>query len=377
MSPRRRTYENKDLPTGLSVVNVRGVKRFRFRRPDGKNIYFPQGTLRAHAIQAAISYNNEVRSVEAKLIAKTDKYNKRLSDWLPVVINRVKREEKLSSDTYKTFLQDCKRLDECLGDIFTKSINLTHVNDFLENVASGKSHNVYNRKISFLNKVFSYLVDMSAMESNFALHKKSKPKESKGRVRLGIDELKIMLEHAKNDRQLHWLYISMSLALQTTQATLEVTRMRYSDIQNSVLRVKRQKAQKHESSRVEIPVSNEIQKLIDFSRKSGLVSPYIVHRRGRYAGQIGEGCDHPLQVSSKYNSRAFSELRDSLGLYSNLPSAKRPTFHEIRALSIHLYSEQGIDPQTRAAHKDAKTTKIYKDGHVQWVRVPDAELKIV
>ncbi|WP_017445687.1 hypothetical protein [Gayadomonas joobiniege] len=57
-----------------------------------------------------------------------------------------------------------------------------------------------------------------------------------------------------------------------------------------------------------------------------------------------------------------------------MPPAARPTFHEIRALSIHLYSEAGYDPQARAAHTDSKSTRIYQRGHVDWVEVPAGEV---
>jgi integrase len=383
MNSRRRTYQNKDLPQGLYITKVRGVDRFRFRRPDGKNIYFPVGTLRHDAIQAAILFNNEVRTAEARIRAKelaNDKYNKPISEWIPAVLNRVKREElnakKMNQDTFGNFKRDCVRLSKTLGNIYSKDITLEHVNEFLSVHANNASNNVFNRKISFLVKVFTYLVDESAMNQNYALQKKPLPKEDKKRNRLGFEEFKQMLTYARENKEYHYLFVAMSLALQTTQATLEVSRIKYSAIKNGILRIKRQKVQKHESSRVEIPVSSEIQNIIEFSRLSRLASPYVVHRVGRNKNQIGEGCDHPLQVSSKYISRQFSILRDKLGLYVNLSPEKRPTFHEIRALSIHLYKSQGVDPQTRAAHKDAKTTKIYNDGHVQWVRVPDAEINI-
>ena len=119
-------------------------------------------------------------------------------------------------------------------------------------------------------------------------------------------------------------------------------------------------------------VTQELQKVLDESRK--LPCPYIVQRRGRYAGKVSERCDHPFQVSSKLISKAFSELRDKLGITASLKKEERPTFHEIRALSIHLYDKAGIDAQSRAAHSDAKSTMIYRENHVEWVRVPAAEI---
>lgn len=374
MAPKRRMPANKDLPTGLTTKKVRGVERFRYRYPTGKDFYFPAGTSRLEAIQATLLFNIEQRGDHALSHYKADKYNKPLSYWIPIIIKRVKSEENLGVDAWRQFNSDCELLVDNFGRVLSKSISLETVNDYLAVAADGKSNNVYNRKISFLRKVFNYLIDESAMTENFADRKKTKPKESKERQRLKLEDFKRILDAAKADPDLHWLYIAMRLALQTTHATLEVSRIKYRDIKNGYLRIHRQKVKEKEASRVEIPVTEELQRVIDDSRK--LACPYVVHRVGRYVTQIGEGCDHPFQVSSKYISRGFSDLRDSLGICASLPKKSRPTFHEIRALSIHLFDKAGVDPQSRAAHSDAKSTKIYKENHVEWVRVPAAEIKI-
>ena len=85
---------------------------------------------------------------------------------------------------------------------------------------------------------------------------------------------------------------------------------------------------------------------------------------------------HPTQCRPNDISGAMSDLRDELGLYKELIKKQRPTFHEIRSLSIFLYGKQGLDPQERAAHTDAKTTKKYMEGHVEWVQIQAAELAI-
>lgn len=265
-------------------------------------------------------------------------------------------------------MSDLKKLSIGFGHIYTKEISLETVNDYLDMYVSGKSNNVYNRKISFLSKVFSYLIDMSAMETNYANLKKK-------RNRLSIDDYKTILSAARDSNNYFFLYIAMRLAMQTTHAVLEVSKIKHSDVKDGFLRIHRQKTNLHEASRVEIPMTSELSSVFEDAKRSGLVCPYVVNRRGRYALK-GEGCDHVFQVSSKMISRKFSELRDSLGVCENLPKHKRPTFHEIRALSIYLYDKAGVDPQSRAAHKDAKSTKIYKEGHEEWTSVPAAELKI-
>ena len=374
MAPRRRTNKTSDLPTGLAIKKVRGVERFRYRYPTGKEYLFPIGTTRLDAIQATLMFNVEQRSPEKMQMMRSDKYNQPLSYWLPIIKPRILKDRPLGSNALQQFESNCEILLQHFGGVYSKMITLETVNDFLAIAADGKSNNVYNRKLGFLNKIFKYLVDESAMQVNFAEQKLARPKEEKKRQRLKLDDFKLMLEASAKDRNLHWLNIAMRLSLQTTHATLEVSRMKYRDIKDGHIRIHRQKVQHKEASRVEIPITAELQKVIDESRK--MACPYIVQRVGRYREQIGEGCDHPFQVSSKQISREFSNLRDKLGICSQLSKEQRPTFHEIRALSIHLFDKAGVDPQSRAAHSDAKSTKIYKENHVEWVRVPAAELKI-
>ncbi len=366
--------KNSDLPTGLAIKKVRGKDRFRYRYPSGKEFLFPEDTSRFDAVQVTLQFNMEMRAPEKMRIERADKYNRPLSYWLPKLKPRILEAKKLGKDAKRQFESDCALLLKHFGDIYSKSITLETVNDFLAIAAEGKSNNVYNRKISFLRKVFKFMVDASAMSANPADLKITRQKEEKKRQRLKLEDFKKILVAADADPKLYWLSIAMRLALQTTHATLEVSRMKYRDIKDGYIRVHRQKTQHKEASRVEIPITAELQKVIDDSKR--LACPYIVQNVGRYRNQISEGCDHPFQVSSKNISRKFSELRDQIGVAAHLEKDERPTFHEIRALSIHLFDKMGIDPQSRAAHSDAKSTEIYKEGHVEWVRVPAAELKI-
>ena len=106
------------------------------------------------------------------------------------------------------------------------------------------------------------------------------------------------------------------------------------------------------------------------------MSPYIIHQLKSRKSRLAKGLTHHTQLGSKIISKLFSKFRDKLGLYDNLEMDERPTFHEIRSLSIHMYKKSGIDPQERAAHTDAKTTKRYDEGHVQWVQIQAAEITI-
>lgn len=384
MAPRRRTDKNSDLPTGLHTKIVRAQLRYYFIREDGTVKWFPLGVSRGDAIAAAHAYNFKYRTPDQPIAQRGDKYNKPLAELLPAVLKRIKAEEKLGTNAVSTLEQDMQRLSDLHGKVLSKSINLQHVNEYLELHCSGKSNNVYNRKISFMKKVFEYLCDMSAMDSNPAELKKVKPKEQKVRQRLNLEMFKAIEAEAPT-----WLKTSMRLALQTTHAVLEVSKAKYRDCewyespQNEngllvygVLRIHRQKVQAKEASRVAIPITPALKAVIDESRQDHILSPYIVHKRKTDNNPVAKGLTHETQLTTRLISSTFSELRDQLGVCDHLEPEARPTFHEIRALSIHLFTQMGIDPQARAAHTDAKSTKIYQRNHVQWVEVPAAELAV-
>ncbi len=140
------------------------------------------------------------------------------------------------------------------------------------------------------------------------------------------------------------------------------------------LRIHRLKVKKKEASRVEIPVTASLLKLIENSRDD-VLSDYIVHRLPeKMSNEVSKFCDSVTQVNRKYLSKKFSEYRDLSGVGAGSTSDCRPTFHEIRALAIYLFDKAGHDPQARAAHTDARSTKVYKEGHDVWVQVPAAEI---
>ena len=265
MAPRRRKAENKNLPTGLFRRKLRTVNRFKYRFPNGKEILLPAGTHEFEAIEAAIIFNQKHRNPTIKLLMSYDEYNKPIKQWVKIVNKRVSEEEydkKLIGDkVYNAFVNDLQRLEDLFGDVMSKSITLTHVNDFLNKYASRKSSEVYNRKMTFLKKVFSYIIDMSGMDINHAESKKRKPKEKKLRIRLNSKNYNEILAAAP-----HWLSIAMRLSIQTTHAVKEISLAKYKDcewfetpvIENNLtvyvlLRIHRQKVKDKEASRVELP----------------------------------------------------------------------------------------------------------------------------
>ena len=348
MVPRKRKVENKDLPTGLCKIKKRNKIRYRYRFPSGKNIFFPIGTVEFEAVEAATIFNKNHRNPCIKLLMDHDPYNKPLKQWLNVVKERVLKEEfekeLISKRIYDTFNTDLVKLQNMHGDVMSKSITLEHVNEFLNTITKGKSNHVYNNKIGFLKKVFSYIRDESGMLFNPAESKKRKPKENKLRTRLNAEAYTQILNASPL-----WLNIAMRLSLQTTHAVNEISIAKYKDCQwfdkpfddngllvYGVLKIQRQKIKKQTASRVEIPITQKIKTIIDDSKKGFVVSPYIVHHLMKRSKGKAKTLTHITQLTPEYISKSFSTLRDELGICSDMVKEKRPTFHEIRALSIYL-----------------------------------------
>ncbi|PKH86904.1 tyrosine-type recombinase/integrase [Colwellia sp. Bg11-28] len=390
MCPRARKKENSHLPQGLYKRILRGKLRYRFRYKDGTERYFPIGTEEADAIQEVILCNSSQRPpiLIQDVLQPKDSFNKPLKYWIPIIKKRVEAEELLTSkigdQIFKGFCHDLERLSKLHGNTLSKDIDLKLVNNFLATVAENKSNNLFNKKITFLKKTFSYIIDLGGMETNFADLKKRKPKDIVQRKRLSLSAFKKMSKKAPL-----FIKIAMNVSLQTTHSIHEVCHLKYSDctwydeplIENEikvygVMKIHRKKVKEKEASRVAIPITKRLKEIIKESKSDGIESPFIVHKSFIRNYEKMENKEHNTQLRTSYLTKAFTKLRDELKLYSHLKPKERPTFHEIRALAIYQYDQSGVDPQARAAHTDAESTKLYKKGHVKWIKVAAAELDI-
>ena len=390
MAARPRKREYRSLPDYLFFDKDRGVYKFTLITGSKKNL----GKDRVMAIAIAREYNLRMRpesvpSVDSLIRASggISGEARPFSEYADRLLERAINDEKPSGDTESVWRNDIVRVREFFSDLFACDIELEHVNGYVQRYHSEASANVQNRKVSFLKKLFSYAVDESLMFDNPAERKKMRRVEGKARRRLTLDNFKII--HAAAPL---WLQSAMDLALQTSHARLEVSRIKYNmrkaeegscgcvwypDPENGIygiLYIHRQKVQHKEASHVAIPIGQVLKDVIERSRDH-IASPYVVHRLPeKRSNNSSKEVNHPTQVAPDYLSRAFSKLRDQVGVASNLLENERPTFHEIRALSAYLFEKQGVDPQGRMAHSDAKSTKIYTSNHVDWVMVPHGEI---
>ncbi len=389
MAARRREFKNRYLPDYLYHDPTAG---YRFKLIDGTRASL--GHDRTMAIAIAKEYNQRMRPAGRyveKLIRPSGGKNgeyKPLGQYVDKLVRRIIDDESPAGDSKDTLMNDAERAKEFFADVVGFDITLDHVNAYINRYHGEASANVQNRKVSWLKKLFGYAMDESLMDDNPASRKRMRKTASKERRRLTLDQYKLI--HAAAPL---WLQTAMDLALQTTHARLEVSRIRYNIKSPSegkcgcvwfdepkngiygVLYIHRQKVEKKEASHVAIPIGNELKRIIDQSRDN-VMSPFVVHRLPERKNKLSKEVSHRTQLTPDYISRAFSDVRDQVGVAMSFPTEQKPTFHEIRALAAHLIDQMGINPQARMAHTDAESTKVYTANHVQWVEVPHVEIVV-
>ena len=378
---RPRQFRNKDLPTGLLYRKDRQC--YEFKRIDGSKISL--GKDRSKAKMLAIKYNATYRvDIEltreicsTKLESANLKFNKKpILNFLPDIFIKVSEDKQWVENTLKNHKNRFTLILDFFGKLQPDSIQLEHINMFLKSVNKNDSKEVYNRYLGLLKTLFDYCVSESLMNENPARKKIRRTINAKDEAtitRLTVSDFSKIHDEA-GKKGLKWLQIAMELSLQTSHAVLEISKLKYTDIEDHI-RIQRQKNKKVSASRVLIPLNEELKSIVERSRDSNMLSPFVVHYIRKTKDQkrsLGVGLEHVTQLSPEQISRAFSSIRDQLGLFDNTENRRdRPSFHDIRALSISIQESNGFDAQKRASHSQRSTTEGYIKGHVKWNEVPD------
>lgn len=195
--------------------------------------------------------------------------------------------------------------------------------------------------------------------------------EKKQRKRHTVEGLK-----AIRDKSPRWLQNAIDLALITAQRRGDILDMKFEDVRDGYLYVVQNKTEKaSDAGWLKIKVTDQLSEVLTRCRDD-ILSPYLVHRRPERKKKR-EGKDHWTKVDERFLTRAFKDARDTAGCYSDLKEEEMPGFHEVRALSLHLYKRAGKNGQKIAGHATEGMTKNYEKGHedVVWSEV-EADLDI-
>jgi hypothetical protein len=342
VSPKPRSRANVRLPRNLSTNSKRGAIYFRYWHPVEKR-YVPFGTDRAAAIAAAIQVNEQL--LGSSLLA-----DRALSFAGPVVRDACARfkveflaTRQLAPKTFAEYGRMLERIERELGADAVARLTVERGARFLAAqpiVASHRHRNVLVQLLRFCRA--KGWIDHNPADATLV------KVEVKERRRLTLEDYRAIWRHASTPMQ-----NAMDLSLQTLQARLEVATMRWADIVNGVLNVRRQKTNAY----LAIEIAPELEDVVRRCRDD-VVSPYLVHQA------IGANKRRRAKALSPESiSRGFARARDASKRFEGVAPGERPTFHEIRSLGADLYRKAGKDPQQLLAHAERAMTEHYLEGH--------------
>lgn len=171
---------------------------------------------------------------------------------------------------------------------------------------------------------------------------------------------------AIHERAPAWLQLAMEQSLVTLQSRLEICNMRHADYRDGHLYVIRDKVSgDSDMAFIKIAVTPQLDELRRRSLRSGIASPYLIHRKPeRMRREWIDGKPHWSWVTPDYLTKAFAEARDTIERFAQMPGDGRPSFHEIRGMGSRLYLAQGMPHdaiQALMTHSNPRTTQIYLD----------------
>lgn len=361
MAPRPRKKRNNGLPPNLYTV---GKGYYRYRRPD-TGTWHGMGADKAKAIAAANQLNGLLMA-GSDLVADVMGESMRLSVFLDSYEADVLPPRELAKATLDLYAVRLRQIRTALGEQEVGQITIRHVSAFLDGLTPRAS----NQARAILVDVFNHAAAKGFAADNPA--EATIPRiEKKTRRRHTVAGVQAIYAQAEP-----WLQNAIDLALLTAQRREDVLAMRFDDIRNGALYVSQHKTRRaSDAAWIRLPLTPQLKVLVARCRDD-VPSPFLVHRKPNRRVATAR---HWTQVDNQYLTRAFKSARDA-NPYPDWSAEQQPGFHELRALSLHLYKKAGKDGQKLAGHSTRKMTKNYEAGHdeVVWTEaVADLDLSEV
>lgn len=359
MAARPRHTKNKDLPANLYRVDQHG---YRYRHPI-KGTWHGMGTDKIKAVAAARKLNSMLIVAPDDLVSAVLGTNKTFSEFSTYYMEEVLPQRNLAKSTLTLYRCRIGQFNSAWGETHVDKITLKMVDVFFDSLPTRSS----NQARSLLIDIFNHAVSKGLCPDNQAAMTLPKV-EKKHRKRLTLDGLKAIRAVAEP-----WLQNAIDLALLTAQRRSDIIKLKWEDIRDGWIYIAQEKTTEDSDDEFEeltgagyirIKIDSEIQSVLSRCRESNIISPYVIHRKPSRIDHRQRGFkEHWTAIEPHYLSTSFRLARKKANPYPNWSANQQPGFHEIRALSIHLYKQMGRDPQALAGHTNPEMTKHYASGH--------------
>lgn len=190
-----------------------------------------------------------------------------------------------------------------------------------------------------------------------------KPTRVVTRARLTLDDYKLILEKAREDRDRRWAANAIELALVCGQRREDVVSMRFDQVKDGFLWIEQTKGKEGNKAKLRIPLGLRLEalgvSLEDVLRRcrDNVATKNVIHF-AKNTGRAKPGSTPKAGTMSD----VFAQIRDEAKI--EVPAGKTPpSFHEIRSLAARLYTEErGAEfAQALLGHKSSSMTALYRD----------------
>jgi integrase len=265
-------------------------------------------------------------------------------------------ERNLAASSLTQYASHCRALQRLFGAVPIQELTTLIIADKLNQLAPMKSNDLRGRLADILREAQAdgLISDNPAVVVRRRIINKK-------RKRLSLDAF-----YAIREQSPQWLKNAMDLALLTLQRESDILTLRYDELKDGALYVVQEKTKKHDTGYLKITATPQLIELVNRCRDH-TVSPFLIHKPKSNPAMINGF--HWSQVSTKVLQTTFKDARNKTELYKGWANGSAPTFHEIRALGIKLYKDQGADPQQLAGHASSQMTANYDLGHedIRWI----------
>jgi len=364
MSPRPRNPKSRGLPPNLYEDRRRGS--YRYRRPDD-GTWHPMGADKTEAIRAAKQLN-AILTAHSDLITRVMGDKVLMQDFIETFRAEILPHRELAKATLDLYAIRFKQIKLAFGVRPIDEITIRMISELLDGLTPRAS----NQCRALLVDLFNHACAKGLCPDNPAASTINRI-EKKARKRHTVEGLKAIRAHSPL-----WLQNAIDLALITAQRRADILNMRFDDVRDGYLYVVQQKTAKaSDTAWIRFKLTPELQAVIDRCRDQ-VLSPFLIHRRPERLKQKQQQTkEHWTKIEDRYLTRAFKDARDAAGCYKEWSDAEQPGFHEVRALSLHLYKKAGKDGQKIAGHATEDMTRNYQRDHAEIVwadAVPDLDI---
>lgn len=356
-----------DRPANVEIDTQGDVTYFRYVFPDGQRRPIGNSRDKARAYAAADALNGHFAKQQVDISTLVEPRKLAATPKNPLIVTLIeefrKHDPARKKYAARTREEQDYRLNHYGATWSTKTVRDIQTID-VSTELNKLSDNAYVKHRGDLWRLFQFAGHQGYITINPVAVTLVKHESTKVRQRHTWEGYKAILDAAPP-----WLQRAMRIALYSLQRRDDVVRLHKVenkvDLERGTITILQRKTRNYKVPVwIEIEMGTELRKAVDDCLRSEILCPFLVHRKPlKTPKRKKQTKAHPFAVTPSYLSKAFRKVRDKVKAYADLPEEERPTFHELRALGIHLYEQAGYAEEyvmALSGHAKKETYERYR-----------------